>query len=66
MKWTDEKPDREGWWWYRFKPRKNTKMIIEVIDYFGRLFHWVDERRVWIDKLDGQWSDRPIDEPEEG
>jgi hypothetical protein len=61
MIWTDKKPDRIGYWWWREAPGKEA------------LIEWVD---VYIDDLEavlggplatmrGQWSSEPVPEPTE-
>lgn len=63
MKWTDVKPAKPGWWWFRGK--HHLREVVLLRKQSGEL--WVD-RDLRMLSLGGwppgQWSDAPIAEPE--
>ena len=71
MKWTKEKPDREGVWWYTSNIKLHIPSIIKTMaarDEYGNsnlLYHdltfGVSGK---VKSLNGYWSDEPIPKPE--
>lgn len=68
FRWTDRKPDRPGWWWYREQDEDGPYLVIhEVSVRRGRLrVHDLSSGfRNGLDGYTGQWSDGPIEPPGE-
>ena len=67
MKWTNIKPDRPGWWWYRSEPGHRSHVFYigeEVRPNEGLHYYWAGSIKM-LSKVNGQFSDRPIPEPED-
>lgn len=64
MKWTTEKPTREGWYWYRPFPDIDPSMAHIVDAYSDGLFVHGQSVAGYLKDLEGQWSDAPIPQPE--
>lgn len=64
MKWTDEKPSEEGFYWYRRSMYVAQPTILHV--EIGALGYGlvVFSHQKFVGEIDGQWSER-IEEPEE-
>ena len=72
MKWTSEKPNKPGWWWFRRvdtscdKPKWWGASIVWLVQCRGLLGESYDGSFEPIDEMIGQieWSSGPIPEPD--
>jgi hypothetical protein len=65
MKWTNKKPDRPGWWWYRFLDTKACVCVsVYAVGRLKRMYAVTALGVAPIKDVPGQWSDQPIPEPE--
>lgn len=68
MKWTTEKPTKEGWYWYNDTVTGKSKEIVFIWrSGIGDLhIGFNTESEVYLlSEIYGEWSDQPIPEPEE-
>jgi len=65
MKWTDEKPSKPGWYWFR-NENWNRSIVFLYQCNAGICFDFGEGNAVPLGIVSGQWSDTPIPEPEEG
>ena len=64
MKWTDDKPTVEGWYFWRRTSKSNDSMTWEVYFYESEVdVYWIDGTQAYP-KTRGQWFG-PIPEPVE-
>ena len=65
MKWSDDAPDKPGWWWMREQGRLPEVVHIATASWLGgRLFAITAGAAPPVDKISAQWAG-PIPEPEE-
>ena len=65
MKWTANKPDRTGWYWWRSgAPRIQLICYIEIGETDGCVSFAYGERYRQLSEMSGQWAG-PIPMPEE-
>lgn len=64
MKWTDVKPTRKGWYWYRNEYIPKTVRIVNV-EFFGEKWRVNNASVTPVDDMRGEWSDERIEEPTE-
>jgi hypothetical protein len=68
MKWTDDKPKVEGWYWHRRidLPHKNEGILHVHKNKKKRMFVWDEMDAKWdtVNHYNGQWAG-PIPSPEE-
>lgn len=60
MKWTTEKPTREGWYWYRW----STHHTIQIVRHRHGIIDGIYGDEGNIEAWNGLWSDTPISQPE--
>lgn len=65
MQWTPIKPDRPGWYWWRYGPEDSDPLVLRVIDDGNEAGHLeADGRPVEeISGENGEWSSTAIPEP---
>lgn len=60
MKWTTEKPTRDGWYWVRHRGRR---LVVNVCHKATRMRYMGEKLRIKDTYPSVRWSDQPIPEP---
>lgn len=63
VEWVDEPPTAKGWWWYR-GGKSDPKCLVLVYRIKGELMTDCGSIELPVMELRGQWSNKPIQEPE--
>lgn len=62
LRWTKEKPEKPGWYWWRFDRVYGPRIVCVEDDTYKLVVYGIKEYCEWVKFVHGEWAG-PIEEP---